>query len=78
MVNKETVQSQVINWRRHDAPCDLFIGFASVYAYTLPAKNMEYFLLQRFFSFLWSVKGFSVLEICSYEQISFLEELIST
>ena len=36
--------------------------------YTLPAKNMEYFLFQRLFAFLWGVQGISVL----------LEELIST
>ena len=30
------------------------------YSYTLPAKNMEYFLFQRFFAFLWSVQGVSI------------------
>ena len=46
--------------------------------YTLPAKNMEYFVFQRFFAFLWGVKGVSVLEIHSYEQILLLGQLIST
>ena len=46
--------------------------------YTLPAKNMEYFLFQRLFAFLWGVQGIAVLEILSYEQILLLEELIST
>ena len=46
--------------------------------YTLPAKNMEYFLFQRLFAFLWAVQGISELEILSYEQILLLEELIST
>ena len=45
---------------------------------TLPAKNMEYFLFQRRFAFLWAVQGISVLETLSYEQILLLEELIST
>ena len=35
--------------------------------YTLPATNMNFFLFQRFFAFLWSVQGVSVLEIHSYE-----------
>ena len=39
---------------------------------TLPAKNMEYFLFERFFAFLWSVQGVSLLEIHSYEQILLL------
>ena len=45
---------------------------------TLPAKNMEYFLLQQFFAFLWSVQGVSVLQIHSCERILLLGELIST
>ena len=45
---------------------------------TLPAKNMEYFLFQRFFDFLCSAQGVSVFEIHSYEQILLLGELIST
>ena len=48
------------------------------YEYTLPAKNMEYFLFQRFFVFLWSVQGVSVLEIHFYKQILLWGELIST
>ena len=40
--------------------------------YTLPAKNMEYFLFQRHFTFLWGVHGVSVLEIHSNEQILLL------
>ena len=45
--------------------------------HTLPAKNMEYFLFQRFFAFLWGLQGVSVLEIHSYEQILLLGKLIS-
>ena len=39
---------------------------------------MEYFLLQRFFAFLWSVKGVSVLELQSHEPILVLELVNST
>ena len=42
---------------------------ASSDVYTLPAKNMEYLLFQRFFAILWGVQGVSVLEIHSYEQM---------
>ena len=48
------------------------------FTYTLTAKNMEYFLIQRLFAFLCAVQGISVLEIPAYEQILLLEELIST
>ena len=45
---------------------------------TLPAKNMEYFLFQRFFAFLWDAQGVSLFKIHSYEYILLLDELIST
>ena len=46
--------------------------------YTLPAKNMEYFLFQWLFAFLWGVHGVSALEIHPYEQILLWGKLIST
>ena len=47
-----------------------------VWEYTLPAKIMEYFPFQRFFAFLWCMKGVSLFEIHSYEQILLLGEVI--
>ena len=41
-------------------------------------KNMELFLFQWLFAFLWGVHGVSVLEIHSYEQILLWGKLIST
>ena len=52
--------------------------YVYIYTHTLPAKNMEYFLFQRFFAFLWSVQGVSVFEIHSCEEILLLGELICT
>ena len=46
--------------------------------HTLPAKDMEYFLFQLFFAFLWSVQGVSVLDLHSYEPILLFGELICT
>ena len=45
---------------------------------TLPAKNMEYFLFQRFCAILWSAQPVSELEIHTHEQILPLGELITT
>ena len=57
-----------ISLYKHTFSClPIFTGL-----HTLPAKNMEYFLNQRFFAYLWSVQGVSVLEIHSYEQILLL------
>ena len=58
--------------------CWLSLIWYTSITYTLPAKNMEYFLFQRLFAFLWAEQGIFVLEILSYEQILLLEELIST
>ena len=38
-------------------------------AYTLPAKIMEYFPFQRIFFNLWCMKGISLFQKRSYEQI---------
>ena len=45
---------------------------------TLPAKIMGYFPFQQLFAFLWCMKGVSLFEIHSYEQILLFGELIPT
>ena len=42
------------------------------YEYTLPAKNMEYFVFQRLFAFLWSVQGVSDLKYIHTSRYHFL------
>ena len=49
-----------------------------IFFHTLPAKNMEYFLLQQLFAFVWGAQGVPVLEIYSCEQILLLGELINS
>ena len=39
---------------------------------TLPAKNMEYFIFQRFLCILWCVWGISLFDLHSYKQILLL------
>ena len=67
-----------INILVHVGQLQVKLAFMS-HIYTLPAKNMENsFSFQRFFAFLWSVQGFSVLEIQSHEPILLLGELTCT
>ena len=85
MVNQKNINSRftdignylmLSNWRYFVV--EYKSVYIYIYTYTLPAKNMEYFLFQRFCAYLWSVEGVSVPEIHSYGQILPLGELIST